>query len=112
MEVAKKSNLKAYTEVSICSAQEQALRTNYVKFHIDKTAKSPLCRMCTVEDKTVSHTVSGCKMLAQKEYKKRHGNVCRYIHWRLNEKHIFEGAPQWYKHEPDGIIENKRYKIR
>ena len=33
----RKSNLKGCTEAIICSAQEQALRTNYVKFHIDKT---------------------------------------------------------------------------
>ena len=59
------------------------MRTNYVKFHIDKTGESPLCRMCRVENETVSHIVSECKMLAQKEYKKRHDNVCRYIHWKL-----------------------------
>ena len=33
----RKSNLKGCTEAIICSAQEQALRMNYVKFHIDKT---------------------------------------------------------------------------
>ena len=32
-----KGDLKGYTEALICSAQEQALRTNYInKFHIDK----------------------------------------------------------------------------
>ena len=43
-----KSNLKRCTETLICSAQEQALKTSYVKFHIDKTGESPLCRMCIV----------------------------------------------------------------
>ena len=33
----RKSNLKGCTEAIICCAQEEALRTNYVKFHIDKT---------------------------------------------------------------------------
>ena len=103
----RKSNLKGRTEALICSAQEQALRTNYVKFHIDKTGKSPLCRMCRVENETVSHIVSECKILAQKEYKKRHDNVCRYIHWKLCEKNNFQGAQQWYEHESDGVIENK-----
>ena len=37
MEVAKESNLKGCTEAIICCAQEEALRTNYVKFQIDKT---------------------------------------------------------------------------
>ena len=85
----RKSNLKGCTEALICSAQEQALRTNYVKFHIDKTGESPLCRMCRVENETVSHIVSECKMLAQKEYKKRHDNVFRNIHCKLRKKHGF-----------------------
>ena len=63
-----------------------------MKFHIDKTGESPLCRMCRVENETVSHIVSQCKMLAQKEYKKRHDNVGRYIHWKLCEKYGFQGA--------------------
>ena len=67
--------------------------------------------MCRVENKTVSHIVNECKMLAQKKYKKRHDNVCRYIHWRLCKKHGFQGAQQWYEHEPDRVIENKGYKI-
>ena len=77
----------------------------------DQNVQSVLCRVCRVENKTVSHIVSECKMLAQKEYKKRHGNVCRYIYWGLCEKHGFQGAQQWYEHEPDGVTENKGYKI-
>ena len=50
-------------------------------------------------------------MLAQKEYKKRHDDVCSYIHWKLCEKHDFQRTQQWYEHEPDGVIENKAYKI-
>ena len=87
-----KSYLEGYTEVLNCSAQEQSLRTNYVKFYIDKTGESPLYRMCRVKNKTISHIVSDCKMSARKEYKKRHGNVCIYIHWRVCEKHGFQGA--------------------
>ena len=51
----KKRGLKACTEALIFSAQEQSLRTNYVKFYIDKTGESPLCRMCRVENEIVSH---------------------------------------------------------
>ena len=39
-------------------------RTNYVKFHIYKTVESPLCRICGVESKTVSHTAGESKMHA------------------------------------------------
>ena len=52
----RKSKLKGCTEAF--SAQEQALRTNYMKFHIDKTGESPLCRICRIENETASHIVS------------------------------------------------------
>ena len=85
----RKSNLKGCTEALICRAQEQALRTNFVKFHINRTGESPLCRMCKGGNHIVSHIVRECKMLAQKEYKKSHDNVCRYIHWKLYKKYDF-----------------------
>ena len=50
-------------------------------------------------------------MLAQKEYKRRHDNVCRYIQWKLCEKHDFQRVQQWYEHEPDVVIESKGYKM-
>ena len=50
-------------------------------------------------------------MLAPKEYQMRHGHVWRYIHWRLCEKHGFQGAQQWYEHEADGVVQNKGCKI-
>ena len=78
-----------------------------MELHVDKTSESPLCVMCREENETVSHIVSKCKMLAPKEYKKRHDNVRRYIHWKLCEKSDFQRAQQWYDHEPDGAIENK-----
>ena len=84
---------------------------NYVKFQIDKTAKSPLCRMCRVEIQAVPIIVSECEMLAEQNYKKSHSNVCKYIQWRLCEKHGFEVVQQWHEHEPDVVIENVRYRF-
>ena len=37
-----KCDLKVGTEALICTAREQSIRTNYVKYHIDKSAESPL----------------------------------------------------------------------
>ena len=62
-----KSDLKVETEALIIVAQEQALRTNYVKFKIDKSVYSPLCAMCNQKGETINHILSECKMLAQKE---------------------------------------------
>ena len=50
-----KINLKRSTEALIFSVQEEALRTNYVKFQIDKTAESPRYRTYRVEKEIVSH---------------------------------------------------------
>ena len=46
----KKADLKSSTEALICAAQEQAWRTNYVKFHVDKSVESPLCTLCHEKD--------------------------------------------------------------
>ena len=39
------SDLKVQTEALIFAAQEQALRTNYIKNKIDKTNESPMYRL-------------------------------------------------------------------
>ena len=57
-----KSDLKVETEALIFSAQEQALRTNYVKFNINKSVDSPLCRMCSQKSKTLNHILSEFNM--------------------------------------------------
>ena len=46
MAVVAEGDLNGCTEAFYRSALKQALRANYVKFHIDKTSESPICRMC------------------------------------------------------------------
>ena len=42
----RKSDMKGCTKTLICRAQEQSIRTNYIKYNIDKTIESsPLCRI-------------------------------------------------------------------
>ena len=72
--------LKKETEGLILAAQEQALRTNSIKHSIDKTSETPLCRLCGDCSETVRHIVSGCKKLAQREYRKRHDKVALRVH--------------------------------
>ena len=106
-----KMDLKPETEALICAAQEQALRTNYVKYNIDKTAESPLCRMCADKGESVGHIISECTKLAQKEYKRRHDNVARIVHWELCEKFSLDRAERWYEHQPEGVVENDEVKL-
>ena len=100
-------DLKGCTESLILIAQERALRTNYIKFHIDKTIDSPLCRMCGERGESVYHLVSECSKLAQREYKRRHDDVARYI----CEKGGFERASKWYEQKPEGVLENEDCKL-
>ena len=57
--------LKMETEGLILAAQEQTLRTNSIKYSIDKTSEIPLSRLCGDATETVRQIVSGCKKLAQ-----------------------------------------------
>ena len=101
-----KGGLKGCTEALICSAQEQALRTNYTRFYIDQTAESPLCRMCGSKGEMVAHVVGECGKLAQTEYKGRHENMAGYIHWQLCGKCGLERANSWYEKKPEGVEES------
>ena len=62
-----RSDLTVETEALLCAAQEQAIRTNYVKYHIDKSIDNPLCRMCGKMGESVQHIISEWEKLAQKE---------------------------------------------
>lgn len=106
-----KCDLKIGTEALLCAAQEQAIRTNYVKHYIDKTSESPLCRLCGRKGESVQHLVCGCEKLAQKEYKRRHDNVAKKVHWDFCKKNGLEHTEKWYEHVPEGVVENEEVKV-
>lgn len=63
-----KEDRKVETEASLRAAQEQALRTNYIKRQIDESIDTtPLCQMCGKCGGSVQHIVCGREKLAQKE---------------------------------------------
>ena len=59
-------DLKKETEGLILAAQEQAIRTNWIKRMRDKQDISQKCSMCRDADETVNHIVAECKYNAQK----------------------------------------------
>ena len=61
----KKADLKSSTEALICAAQEQALRTNYSNFNMDKSVESPLCIIFHQRGEGVTHVISECSKRAQ-----------------------------------------------
>ena len=59
----------------------------------------------------MEHLISECKMLAQREYKRRHDNVARTVHWTLCRKYGLELAAHWYDHAPKGYVESDEKKV-
>ena len=70
-----------------------------------------LCRLYKKADESIDHVVSGCSKLAQKEYKRRHDNLGKIVHWKLARKCNFEAGDKWYEHEPESVLESEDYKI-
>ena len=105
-----RGDLKVGTEALLCAAQEQVIKTNYIMYHIDKTSDSPMCRLCGKTGESVQHITSGCEKLAQREYKRRHNNVAKKVHWDICKKNGLEHSEKWYEHAPEGAKEMKRSK--
>ena len=102
--------MKIDTEALLCAAQEQAIRANCVKHHINKTSESPFCILYGKKCGSVQRLVSECEKLAKKECKRRHDNVAKKVHWDLCKKHGLEHTENWHEHVPEGVVENEEVK--
>jgi hypothetical protein len=92
MAMVREENAKKETEGMILAAQNQALRTKWMRHHIDEEFEiSPTRRICGLADETISHIVPECTPLAQKDYKNvRHDKIAAAIHRVLCKKYQFE----------------------
>ena len=107
----RKGNLKRKTRPLFIAAQNNALRTNYIKVKIDKTQQPSKRSLCGYRDKTVNHIIRECSKLAQKEYKIKHDWVGKVIHWELNKRLKFDHTTTWYMQNPESILSNETQKI-
>ena len=55
------------TESLLIAAQNNAIRTNYVKAKIDKTQWNTKCRLCDDRDETITHIISKCSKIAERK---------------------------------------------
>ena len=67
--------------------------------------------MCDKKSEAISHIVSKCEKLAQKDYKRRHDNVARIVQWNLRGKYNLKESEKWYEHAPEGVAENGEVNI-
>ena len=78
----RRGNFKRETESLLIVAQNNAIRTNYVKMKIDKMQLNCKCSLSGNRDEIINHIISECSKRVQKEYKTRH-NWAEVIHWGL-----------------------------
>ena len=98
----KKDYLKKETEGSIVAGQDQAQCTRNLRNMVYGENVQSICRVCGDADETVSHIISECSKLAQKEYKQvKHDNVAKMLRWQICEKWGFNKAENWYIHKPE-----------
>ena len=103
----RKRSLKKETEFLLIAAQNNAIRTNYVKAITDKTQENSRCRLCSDRNETINHIISEYSKLAQKEYKIRHDWDEKVIVWKLCKKFNFYHTYKWYMHNPEFVMENE-----
>ena len=109
----KSGQLYAETEGFMIAIQDKIISTrNYKKHILKQPIPSDLCRICNEQIETIDHITSGCRILAPKQYTKRHDNVCKIIHENLAFKHsLIDTHIPYYKYTPPPVIENNNFKL-
>ena len=85
--------------------------TNWIRKNIDGQQVSEKFRMCGERDESITHLITECKMLSQKEYKQRHDNTAKIVHLELCQKFCLVGEGKWYNHKPVGVFGNDKVKL-
>ena len=123
-----KRNLKSETESFLVAAQNNAIRTNYLKAEIAKTQQNCKRKLCRDRDETINLIISARLKLAQKECKTRHDWVGKVIHrscaknltrrisgtgttlnlyWDIKIQMVYIVSARW----PEQVIVNKKEKL-
>ena len=105
MALAQKWKFETGKRKLLAAAHEPALNNNSIR-NIYRKNVSNKCMLCGTHVENVLNIVSGCSMLARKEYKRRHGKVCLNIHWTLCKKYGVKVCERWYEHKVESVIEN------
>ena len=92
----KEGELEPEIESLLCVARTQALRDDVIKYSIDKTSDTALCRLCNGKTLSITHIVSACSIVAKSQYRKFHGKVGTYVHWLLSKKYHLQCSDKWY----------------
>ena len=103
------AHLKPVSEALISAAQDQALKTHWLGFHILGTSSTDLFRKCQVFPEIIEHIVAGCPSVAQTIYLERHNAVISAVHWNLCGVCGFAHSDQWWCQQPEPVLDNSSY---
>lgn len=95
-----KADLQPETEPLICAAWEQVLRTNNIKYRLDRMSESVNFRICRENSEPVWHITGLCMSLTQKDCKRRHDNIATIFHGTACNKYTLDSAENWYNINP------------
>ena len=84
---------------------------NHMKARIERTQQNNKCRLCGARDETITHIISECSKLAQKEYTTRHEWVGKVIYWEMCNKFKFDHTNKWYMLKPASLKKNDTDKL-
>ena len=99
----KRCHLSPHTEGYVCAAQEMAIFTKYHEKNILHTHLDDSCRVCRSQPETIFHLLSGCDVLAKREYFTRHNSVCKYVHYKILEAFSIPRGENWFVHSPRDV---------
>lgn len=101
------------TEAFVVAIQDRVIPTrNYQKYIMKIPDIKDVCRRCGDSSETIEHIISGCRILAEREYLRRHNNVAKIIHQELAIKHhLFKNRTPNFLYSPYAVLESDRIKI-
>lgn len=94
----------------ICSSRT-SVKNQLCESQCRQISNFTLVRLWGQNGETVSHDVSECPKLAQKEYKQRRDKVAKIIQWKVCATCNLGRKDRWYDHEPKRVLENDEPKI-
>ena len=91
------------TEGFVCAAQEDVIYTRHYCASVAHMDVEDKCRMCGEPGESVRHLVSGCTMLAQREYKRRHDTMGLRVYWEVCGNLGLKRSEKWHQEVPEGV---------
>ena len=110
----RKGNFMRETESVQIAAENNAIKTNYVKAKINKTHQYCKCRLCWFSgdrDETILHIINECSTLGQREIKIWYNCEGKVIYWELCMKFTFDQTNKWNMRKSESIPKNEMNKI-